>query len=273
MSWDDTSHSCDTEQISSIIACVCELKETVECVAKCFGGHISSGTKSKILFCLVLQEIQNIEDLLNNKVFGLKEIKNEIRAIENAVLSPTFGLNEIKNEIRGIENTVNNFEAINITVNIINDIVAGINNTINNEVFGLNEIKNEIRAIEENTGFGTVLTTGPVITDVNAKNIMVKVLNNSQSNQLVRVKIFNIAECPKCEDIIFNTVLGPIAVGCSSETGSIDIQKVPEFEVEVSGIVPGVYVFAAANTGASSNLVSTNTFRHADFVRQVYNNC
>jgi hypothetical protein len=294
MGWDDTSDFyCQPEQVGNIIECVCELKKTIECVAECFSGHLSSGTKQKILFCLVLQEIKNIEDLLTNKVFGLNEIKNEIRSIENAVLNPTFGLNEIKNEIRnientvlsptiglneikneikGIENTLGNF-SFNIILDINNEVVAGINEIINNEVFGLNEIKNEIRAIENNTGTAAVLTTGPVLAPASAKNLTIKVLNNSQSNQTVQIHVFNLAECPKCLNLIYNAPLGPIPVSCACEVKDIDLKNATEYEVEVSSIVPGIYLWSGAAPGSSSNFATETVFRHVDFVRQVFNNC
>jgi hypothetical protein len=221
----------------------------------------------------IKNEIKAIENAVLSPTFGLNEIKNEIKAIENAVFSPTIGLNEIKNEIKGIENTVGNLPEVNITISIINEIVAGINETLNNEVFGLNEIKNEIRAIENNTGPAAVLTTGPVVTDVAAKNLIVKVLNNSQSNQTVQIHVFNLAECPKCTNLIFDQTVGPIPVSCACEVRNIDLEGAPEYEVEVSGIVPGIYLWSGAVPGNSTNFISATVFRHVDFVRQVFNNC
>jgi hypothetical protein len=248
-------------------------------------------------------------------VFGLNEIKNEIKAIENAVLSPVFGLNEIKNEIRDIENKVSNLPEVNVTITIINEIVAGINETLNNEafglneiknevkvientvlspifglneiknevkaienavlspIFGLNEIKNEIRGIENKIGTAAALTTGPVTSAAAAKNLLVKVLNNSQSNQTVQVRVFNLAECPKCNNMIFNEPLGPIPVSCACEIRDIDVKDINEYELEVSGIVPGIYLWSGAAPGGSTNFIAETIFRHVDFVPQVYNQC
>jgi hypothetical protein len=65
------------------MTCVRELKKVIECVEDCFSEHLTSSTKLKILFCLVLQEIEEVEKLLTNKVFGLNEIKSEVKVIYN----------------------------------------------------------------------------------------------------------------------------------------------------------------------------------------------
>jgi len=154
----DIKCCCDPDEVKDIIACLCEFKQTIECVLDCFKDH-SSCTKERIILCILLGEIRAIEDKLDNPKFGLKEIKNEIKDIEEKLDNPKFGLKEIKNEIRGIENIVagiNQNVILNdvILIDIKNEIrfienqVTIINNTVNNNVFGLNEIKNEIRFIE-----------------------------------------------------------------------------------------------------------------------------
>ena len=332
---------CNSVETRDIIACLCELKHTIERIQDCVGKHCHS--KDQIVVCIILEEIKRIENILNNTIFGLPEIKNEIRAIENAiqnpasglneiknevrnienilsnlnitinipneivggindiinnpvfglneikseiriienaVLSPDFGLNEIKNEIKGIENTLANFD-FNITFNITfpDEIINGINDVINNEIFGLNEIKNEIRVIENAVTPPRTLTTGPVIAAVNANNLRVKVLNNTQANQTVIIRVFNLEECPKCNNEVFNNALGPIPPSCALETGNIDLNPpgqgaINEYEVEVSNLVPGIYVWSSASpSNEPKNLIGVNTFRHADFVAQIFNIC
>ena len=255
----------------------------------------------------IKNEVITINDLLNNTTFGIPEIKNEIRIIENRtartnnlLTNQIFGLNEIKNEIRGIENTFANLpNSLTITIfNNINTTLNFINNTVNNSIFGLNEIKNEIRGIENqtilltNNTFGlneikneirsiesavnppSSLTTGPVIAAASANNLFVKALNNTQANQTVRVRVFNLAKCPKCINEIFNSPLGPIPPGCACETANISLSSVDEYEVEVSDLVPGVYLWSSAFPGTDPRgSIAINTFRHADFVRQIFNIC
>lgn len=381
---DDRKHGCGCDSIppQDIIACLCELKHTIERIQDCVGKHFHS--KDRIVVCVILEEIRQIEKILTNNIFGLPEIKNEIRAIENAIQNPASGLNEIKNEIRSIENIITNtifglpeikneiraienaiqnpasglneikneirnienvLSSLNITVNIPNEIIGGINDiinnpafglneikteirtienaifspdfglneikneikgientlanfnfnisfnitfpdeiingindVINNEIFGLNEIKNEIRFIENAVTPARTLTTGPVMTAVNANTLRVKVLNNTQANQTVTIKVFDLAECPKCINEIQNTV-GPIPPGCALETGNIDLNPpgksgIDEYEVEISNLVPGIYVWSTAFPSSEpKNFIAVNTFRHADFVPQIFNIC
>jgi translation elongation factor EF-1beta len=376
----DRIHGCGCDSIppQDIIACLCELRHTIERVQDCVGKHFHS--KDRIVVCIILEEIRQIEKILKNPIFGLPEIKNEIRAIENAIQNPASGLNEIKNEIRSIENILNNtifglpeikneiraienaiqnpasglneikneirnienvLSNLNITVNIPNEIIGGINDIINNPAFGLNEIKTEIRTIEnaifspefglneikneirgiENTlanfnfnisfniafpneiiggindiinneTFGlneikneirfienavtppSALTTGPVMAAVNANRLRVKVLNNTPANQTVTIRVFNLENCPKCNNELFNSPLGPIPPSCARETGNIDLTTTSEYEVEVSDLVPGVYIWSTAFPSTEPrNFIGVNTFRHADFVPQIFNNC
>ena len=313
---------CDQNEIATIVACLCELKNTIDCVLECTHDH-SSGIKERIILCKLLDEIRRIEAKLDNPLFGLNEIKHEIIDINNIITNSTFGLREIKNEVRDIDNLLTNqFFGLNeiknevITINdLLNNTAFGIpeikneiriienrtartNNLLTNQIFGLNEIKNEIRGIENQTlllandTFGlneikneirsieyalhpsSSLTTGPVIAAANANKLLVKALNNTQANQTVRVKVFNLAECPKCINEIFNSPLGPIPPGCACETSTISLGSVAEYEVEVSNLVPGIYLWSSAFPGNDpKGSIDINTFRHSDLVSQVFTIC
>ena len=164
---DCEGHDYSHQDVNRIARCVRELECAVHEVLECL--DVEPDAKHQILTfaCILLKEIEEIEKLLRNRCFGLREIKNEVRFIENEVIlinnsvnNPVFGLNEIKNEVRFIENevilinnAVNNpvlgLNEIKNEVRFIENEVILINNAVNNPVFGLNEIKNEIRFIEK----------------------------------------------------------------------------------------------------------------------------
>jgi uncharacterized coiled-coil DUF342 family protein len=211
-------------------------------------------------FNQVLNNINNTVTLINNSVnsnvFGLNEIKNEIRAIENAVLSPIFGLNEIKNEIRGIENTV-----------------GLINSSVNNDNFGLNEIKNEIRLlVNQIPGQSNCVTTGAVIRDRQAENLLFKAINTTPNQVNVTMTIWNYDVCPS---ICFTSLTFNTASRCSND---VDIRiftnngklELNNYEITVCGIVPGVYVFSTTY-GPNTSFLASNTYRSGDFLPVVFN--
>ena len=149
---------CDPNEVANIIACLCELKNTIACVLECFDDH-SSSTKERIILCILLDEIRRIEAKLDNPLFGLNEIKKEIIDINNIITNSTFGLKEIKNEIIDINNTLtNDFFGLN---EIKHEIIE-INDLLNNATFGIPELKNEIRVIENRTGRTVRLLTNEV---------------------------------------------------------------------------------------------------------------
>ncbi|MDD4600568.1 hypothetical protein SDC9_13762 [bioreactor metagenome] len=149
---------CDSNEVANIIACLCELKNTIACVLECFDDH-SSSTKERIILCILLDEIRRIEAKLDNPLFGLNEIKKEIIDINNIITNSTFGLKEIKNEIIDINNVLtNDFFGLN---EIKNEIIE-INDLLNNATFGIPELKNEIRVIENRTGRTVRLLTNEV---------------------------------------------------------------------------------------------------------------
>lgn len=194
---------CNPNEIATIVSCLCELKNTIECVLECTDDH-SSGIKERIILCKLLDEVRQIEakldnphfglneikneiieinDVVSNSVFGLREVKNEIIDINNILTNQFFGLNEIKNEIIEINDLLNNAtfgipELKNEIRNIENG-VALINNNVNNEFFGLNEIKNEIRNIENQT----ILLTNNVFGLNEIKNEVIDI-NNLLTNDV-----------------------------------------------------------------------------------------
>lgn len=149
---------CDRNEVVNIIACLCELRNTIACVLECTDDH-SCDIKERIILCKILDEIRQIEAKLDNPLFGLNEIKHEIIDINNIITNSTFGLREIKNEVRDIEGLLNNqFFGLN---EIKNEIIT-INDLLNNTTFGIPEIKNEIRIIENSTNTTNNLLTNQV---------------------------------------------------------------------------------------------------------------
>lgn len=221
----------DKEKIKDIIACFCQIKQTIASVKECLDlCYYNSNTKERILFCILLSEIRTLENIVKNEI-------SEIYQINETVNNENFGLKEIKSEIIQI-----------------NEIVTNINNILSPP--------------------GT-LTTGPVVKAPDINNLLVKVLNKSPHNQTVRIKVFNLEEFPKCSNEIFNKSLGPIPPKCTFDTGNIEIDgAINEYEIEVTGVVPGVYLWSSAFPGTDpKNSAPINTFKHSDFVAQVYNNC
>ncbi|MPL68047.1 hypothetical protein SDC9_13760 [bioreactor metagenome] len=250
--------------------------------------NIINNTVNNNIFGLneIKNEIRGIENqtiLLTNSTFGLNEIKNEIRGIENQTIlltNSTFGLNEIKNELRGIENTLSNLPKCNVTFNFdttifntINNTVNQINNSVNSNDFGLCEIKNEIRLlVNEIPGQSIDLTTGAVIRSLEARNMVFKVINTSPNTVNITWTVWNYDVCPaNC----FHNELFTVKPNCSNET-DIEIfnpngnPTLNNYEVTISGIVPGVYVFTASSQ-SNKQLVASNTFRSGDFLARVFN--
>lgn len=148
-----------------------------------------------------------------------------------------------------------------------------------NRRFGLKEIKREIREIEARldqlipNGNG-VLTTGPVVKDVTAGSLVVKVLNNTDETQTVVVNVYDLTQCPKA---LYEEVDLELDPQCAESEIINDVLPV-QYEVEFVGMVPGVYAWTATRTQAgpapltASNFIAANTFRHAELVPQFDNN-
>lgn len=140
---------------------------------------------------------------------------------------------------------------------------------------GLKEIKKEIMDIEEKLDqfvpVGNILTTGPVVTDVTASSLVVKILNNTGMTQTVAVTVFDITECPK---EVFATETFELDPKCS-DFSIFDANLPVQYEVQFEGMEPGVYAWTATRTQAAapplmaSNFVAANTFRHQELVPQL----
>ncbi len=148
-----------------------------------------------------------------------------------------------------------------------------------NRKFGLKEIKREIRAIEARldqlipNGNGT-LTTGPVIKDVTAGSLVVKVLNNTDETQTVVVLVWDLTQCPKALYEEIDLELDP---QCTESEIINDVLPL-QYEVQFVGMVPGVYGWTATRTQAgpapleASSFIAANTFRHAELVPLINDN-
>ena len=222
--------------------------------------------------------VNQINNSVNSNVFGLNEIKNEIRAIENQTVlltNTTFGLNEIKNEIRGIENTLGNLSCNfdSSVFNQINNTVNQINNSVNNDLFGLEEIKNEVRQlVNEIPGQSIDLTTGAVVRSDEARCMVFKVINTSPNAVNITWTVWNYDTCTA--NCFHNNVFN-VPSRCANEE-LIEVfnpngdPQLNNYEVTISGVVPGIYVFTASSS-ADGNLVASNTFKSGDFLARVFN--
>lgn len=144
-----------------------------------------------------------------------------------------------------------------------------------NKKFGLEEIKREIREIENKLDqmvpVNAVLTTGPVVKDVTASSLVVKLLNNTETTKTVTVTVFDITECPKEVFAEENFELEPKC----SDFAIFDTNLPVQYEVQFEGMQPGVYGWTATRTQAAppplmaSNFIAANTFRHHQLVPQI----
>lgn len=154
---------CFDPEILSILRCVRALDDIVEDVFSCMSCKPSQRRLKEILTCVVLNDVRAVGNLLNNRNFGLSEIKNEVMLIENTVLTINNSLsaipnnlgsqlNFIANEVNIVNNTVNSpafgLRKINNEISFIEDEVLLVNNTVSSPVFGLKKINNQISFIE-----------------------------------------------------------------------------------------------------------------------------
>lgn len=118
----------------------------------------------------------------------------------------------------------------------------------------------------------SVLTTGPVIRSAGVGNLYVKILNNTNINEEVRITVFDIDECPKEPAAVETVTVEPkCAVLETFDIGPAGLD-LEEFEVQIeflSGATEGIYAFIAGAQGNSFNLEPGNVFRHEELVPQI----
>jgi len=212
-------NSCDQNEVSTIIACLNELKQKVACILKCQDEH-SSNIKERIIFCILLEEIRKIEQKLDTPCFSLTEIKSEMIDINETVNHSLFGLQEIKNEVRNVEESLINklfcrsdlengitklseivsnstygIPVINNEVRFIENTVISIDKAIHSPYFGLNEINNKVRFLETNVINidKAIHTPGFALKEINNE---VRFIENSiiSINQAIHGQCFGINE-------------------------------------------------------------------------------
>ncbi len=117
------------------------------------------------------------------------------------------------------------------------------------------------------------LSTGPVVRDYFAYNLVVIVLNKTSLDFEVKVVVNDLTKVRKLN--IVNTMLIK-----GNFTESLTLPKPPKlYEVIIEGISPGVYIWTSTIANASgtsletNRFIETNTFRHNDFISvpNIYN--
>lgn len=118
----------------------------------------------------------------------------------------------------------------------------------------------------------SILTTGPVIRSAGVGNLYVKVLNNTNAVQQVRITVFDLDQCPKtAAEVRTVMIASKCAVLETFDIGPAGLD-LEEFEVQtefLSGATEGIYVYVAGAQGNSFNLEPSNVFRHEELVPQV----
>jgi O-antigen/teichoic acid export membrane protein len=110
------------------------------------------------------------------------------------------------------------------------------------------------------------LTTGPVVRDHRAYNLVVIILNTTCLNLKVKVVVNDLTEDRKQ-----NTV--NLLLIQSNFTESLILPKPPKlYEVLIEGVPPGVYVWTSTSKEGSGpslhkrKFIASNTYRHNDFI-------
>lgn len=136
----------------------------------------------------------------------------------------------------------------------------------------MEEIKREIKLIIAQLGGSSVITTGPVIRSSGVGNLYVKVTNNTETSQTVRITVFDLTQCPKqIADQRTVTIQSLCTIMEIFDVGNSGLD-LPEFEVQtefLSGVTSGIKVFVAGAQGNSFNLDPSNVFRHEELVPEV----
>lgn len=258
-------YHCNTDEIENILLDkrfgLPEIKEEVRGI-ECRLDNPHYGLEE------IKKEIREIECKLGNPHYGLEEIKKEVKELECRLENPHYGLIKIKKEIKGIEHRLDN---PCYGLEEIKHEVAAIEGAVLNDKFGLEKIKKEIKEIIEmlenmNRGVetdGSSKTTGPVLADHMAGRIAIKLFNNTATPKTVTATVFALASGSKTS--IFTTGVVTVAPHAANEYTSA---VVPEnYEVEFTGLVPGVYGFTAAIQSTQPvQLIAANTFRHSELV-------
>jgi hypothetical protein len=113
-------------------------------------AQVSANSNS--ILRLILSVVQNIQAVVTNPDYGLKEIKREVKIIEDVtgktkeelerlgqvITNEEYGLKEIKREVRNIEDVTGKTK----------EELERLGGIITNERYGLKEIKREVRNIE-----------------------------------------------------------------------------------------------------------------------------
>jgi O-antigen/teichoic acid export membrane protein len=134
---------------------------------------------------------------------------------------------------------------------------------------GLMKVLEKAERIEDDlTPKKIILTTGPVIRDLNANSLVVVVLNTTNANLEVKVAVNDLTEGRK------KTMLNALVIH-SNLTGAFTFPQPPElYEVFIEGICPGVYVWTSTSPNKKARasslheniFLTSNTFRHNDFI-------
>ena len=127
--------------------------------------------------------------------------------------------------------------------------------------------QSKVKSIDEDEKTPIItLTTGPVVRDYLAYNLVVIILNTTCLNFEVKVVVNDLTKVRKPN--IINTMLIK-----GNFTESLTLPKPPKlYEVLIEGISPGVYIWTSTIANASGTSLETNrfieanTFNHNDFI-------
>jgi O-antigen/teichoic acid export membrane protein len=110
------------------------------------------------------------------------------------------------------------------------------------------------------------LTTGPVVRDHRAYNLVVIILNATCLNLKVKVVVNDLTEDRKQNTVNLLVIQGNF-------TESLILPKPPKlYEVLIEGVPPGVYVWTSTSKEGSGpslhkrKFIASNTYRHNDFI-------
>jgi O-antigen/teichoic acid export membrane protein len=110
------------------------------------------------------------------------------------------------------------------------------------------------------------LTTGPVVRDHRAYNLVVIILNTTCLNLKVKVVVNDLTEDRKQNTVNLLLIQGNF-------TESLILPKPPKlYEVLIEGVPPGVYVWTSTSKEGSGpslhkrKFIASNTYRHNDFI-------
>jgi O-antigen/teichoic acid export membrane protein len=110
------------------------------------------------------------------------------------------------------------------------------------------------------------LTTGPVVRDYDAYNLIVIILNTTCLNLRVKVVVNDLTEGRKQDRVMALLVQGNF-------TEKLTLPKPPTlYEVLIEGLSPGVYIWTSTSTKPdraslqANKFIEANTFRHNDFI-------